>query len=248
MQTQNTRYFLVDGIRGFAVINMVLFHFCYDVFIVYGKNPLWYNLPAAHLWQQMICRTFIFISGFVWAWGRKTNAKRGLLLNLYGFAITLVTLAAMPTEAVWFGILNFIGCAVLLMFPVQKAVQKIPPVLGFCACFLLFILCKSVPDGYIRIAALFRIQLPDYLYSIKILTPLGFPFPGFYSSDYFPMLPWFFLYLCGYFFQGVFAKHDSWQRAARRKIPLLSAAGTKAIWIYLIHQPVCMLICMLIFC
>ena len=28
----------------------------YDVFIVYGKDPLWYGLPAVRIWQQMICQ------------------------------------------------------------------------------------------------------------------------------------------------------------------------------------------------
>ncbi|MDE6968633.1 MAG: DUF1624 domain-containing protein, partial [Eubacterium sp.] len=54
MEAQKKRYYLVDGIRGTAIVNMVVFHFLYDVFIVYGKDPLWYGLPAIHIWQQMI--------------------------------------------------------------------------------------------------------------------------------------------------------------------------------------------------
>ena len=41
MEAQKKRYCLVDGIRGVAIVNMAVFHFLYDVFIVYGKNPLW---------------------------------------------------------------------------------------------------------------------------------------------------------------------------------------------------------------
>ena len=59
MEAQKKRYYLVDGIRGVAIVNMAVFHFLYDVFIVYGKNPFWYGLPAIHVWQQMICQTFI---------------------------------------------------------------------------------------------------------------------------------------------------------------------------------------------
>lgn len=65
MQEEMTRYYFVDGIRGIAIINMVIFHFLYDIYIVYKKYPIWYSLPAIHIWQQMICWTFIFISGFV---------------------------------------------------------------------------------------------------------------------------------------------------------------------------------------
>ena len=89
MEAQKKRYCLVDGIRGVAIVNMAVFHFLYDVFIVYGKNPLWYGLPAIHIWQQMICQTFIFISGFVWQWGMEGNLRRGLSFNLYGFIISL---------------------------------------------------------------------------------------------------------------------------------------------------------------
>ncbi len=87
MEEQRRRYCLVDGIRGIAIVNMAVFHFLYDVFIVYGKDPLWYGLPAIHIWQQMICQTFIFISGFVWQWGMEGNLRRGLSFNLYGHPI-----------------------------------------------------------------------------------------------------------------------------------------------------------------
>lgn len=245
MEAQKTRYYLVDGIRGFAIMNMVVFHFLYDVFMIYGKNPLWYGLPAIHIWQQLICRTFIFISGFVWQWGMEGNLRRGLRFNLYGLLISLITLVVIPSEVIWFGILNFMGCAVLLMFPVRKAVKKVPPVWGLGICLLLFVLCKRIQYGYIGIGI--SVKVPDIFYNVKVLTPFGFPFPGFRSSDYFPMIPWMFLYLCGYFFNIIFMEHRVWQKAARCRIPFLSAAGSRTIWIYLFHQPLSMLLCSLIF-
>ena len=93
----------------------------------------------------------------------------------------------------------------------------------------------------------FRLMLPTWLYSTRLLTPLGFPYPGFRSSDYFPMLPWFFLYLCGYFLGGVFADHPRWQRPLTRSLPVLDAIGRKALPIYLLHQPLCMLVCIIVF-
>lgn len=32
MQEEKIRYYFVDGIRGVAIINMVIFHFLYDVY------------------------------------------------------------------------------------------------------------------------------------------------------------------------------------------------------------------------
>ena len=131
------------------------------------------------------------------------------------------------------------------MFPLRKVVKKVSPAWGLGTCFVLFILCKRIQYGCIGIGSGMRV--PAILYSIKILTPLGFPFPGFKSSDYFPVIPWMFLYLCGYFFNEIFRRHDTWKAAARHKVPVLSAIGSRTIWIYLLHQPVSMLVCSLIF-
>lgn len=245
METQKTRYYLIDGIRGIAIINMVLFHFLYDVFMVYGVDRNWYGLPGIHIWQQAICQTFIFVSGFVWQWGMEGNLRRGLRFNLYGFLISFVTAVFIPSEAIWFGILNFMGSAVLLMFPLRKEVRKIHPALGLGICLLLFVLCKRIQYGTIGVGE--GLRVPGIFYSVKILTPFGFPFPGFRSSDYFPLIPWMFLYLCGFFAGEIFRGHRRWRRIAECRIPVLSALGSRTIWIYLIHQPVCMLVCGLIF-
>lgn len=237
---------MVDALRGATIISMVLFHFCYDMFIIFGRNPQWYDAASVHIWQQSICWSFIFISGFVWPLAVSRNLRRGLMLNVYGLLISAVTYIAVPDEAIWFGVLNFLGCAVLLMLPLDKAAKRLPPLLGLISSFLLFLLCYNVPEGCIGFEGL-RLELPKILYSIKVLTPLGFPYPGFKSSDFFPLLPWFFLYLCGYFFYGVFSKHETWRSAASVRIPAISEIGRKSLWIYLLHQPLAMLVCMLIF-
>ncbi len=248
MNGTGKRYFLVDAVRGAAIVNMVIFHFLYDVFIVYGKDPHWYGLRGIHIWQQAICQTFIFISGFVWVWGMEGNLRRGLRFHLFGCMISLVTLFAVPSQAIWFGILNFMGSAVLLMFPLHRTLGGASCFRGFILCLFLFVFCRQIQYGYIGFGDLVRIQVPDVLYSLKIFTPLGFPFPGFRSGDYFPVLPWIFLYLCGYFFNGIFGRHERWQRAAERRIPVLSVVGSRTIWIYLLHQPVCMAVCWLMMC
>lgn len=247
MQQEKGRYYLVDGIRGIAIVNMVIFHFMYDVCIVYGKDPGWYDRPATRIWQQMICWTFILVSGFVWAYGKEKNLRRGIVINALGCLITVATLVAMPSQAIWFGILNFIGCAILLTLLLEKPASKVPPIMGLAVCFLLFLLCREIEYGLIGIPGLFQIKLPGILYTTKILTPLGFPYAGFVSGDYFPMLPWMFLYLCGFYFNRIFAEQTAWHKFARCKLPCLSALGTKSIWIYMLHQPIIMLICVLIF-
>lgn len=241
------RYLLIDGIRGFAITNMVIFHFLYDIYIIYGKNSGWYTLPHIHIWQQAICWTFIFISGFVWQLGMNNNFRRGIFFNICGTAISLITWRMIPTQAIWFGILNFMGCAVLLTIPLHNIMRKIPPAIGSLFNFMIFILFKNIQRGYLGIGEITLFTLPKVLYNIKFLIPFGLPYPGFKSSDYFPIFPWIFLFFTGYYFYLIFEKHDLWKKAAYINIPMLSRFGGKTIWIYLVHQPICMVVCTLLF-
>lgn len=236
------RYRLVDAVRGLAIVNMVAFHFLYDVFVVYGREPGWYGLAPVRIWQQAICWTFILVSGFVWRWGRSGNLRRGLTLNVWGLVVTAVTLWAVPDEAVWFGILTFIGCAVLALIPLSRVLDRFPAAWGLACAVVLFVVFRHVEDGYLWAGV--RIPLPVWLYECRVLTPLGFPFSGFRSGDYFPVLPWLFLYVCGYCAGRLFEACPMLHGPATRGLPVLSAAGRHSMGIYLIHQPVCMAVCL----
>lgn len=243
MQEKKERYWFIDGIRGFAIVNMVLFHFFYDYYMIYGKNTAWYFAPQIRFWQQSICWTFIFIAGFVWQLGKKGNLKRGLFLNFCGLLVTLVTWLSAPKNAAWFGILNFMGCAILLMLLFHKLLIKIEVHVGMVVSFCCFLFFKNIDMGYLGIGDIVLFKLPRWLYDIKLLTPLGFPYPGFVSSDYFPIFPWFFLFLTGYYFYVIFKEKTKWHSLACKPVPILSKIGTKSIWIYLLHQPLAMLLC-----
>ena len=243
MKEQTKRYLLIDGFRGAAIISMIIFHFLYDVNEVYGINTAWYEKTNVHIWQQSICWSFIMISGFVWQLGIKSNLKRGIFLNFCGIVVTLVTALVTPAQTVWFGILNFMGCASLIMIPLHRLAGKIPSLPGMILSMLLFMICRDISEGIIGIRNIFSIELPYWLYESKILTPLGFPFRGFSSSDYFPVLPWIALFLFGYYLYSYMARSGKLERYAYRKIPVLSRIGQKSIWIYLLHQPICMAVC-----
>jgi len=244
--TEDRRYHFIDALRGLALVNMLAYHFLFDVNVVYGRDPQFYLRPWAHVWQQYICWSFILIAGLSFRWGRRHNLRRGLFLNACGLVITLATLLVMPDEAIWFGILNFMGCAVLLTMTLEKGLQKFPPTGGLAVCFVLFLLVKRVDFGYLGLGPILY-RLPAGLYRFRILAPLGFPDPAFRSSDYFPMLPWYLLFLCGWFLGRLLEQNERLQHLARVKIPLLSAAGRKTIWVYMLHQPILMGICMLLF-
>ncbi len=247
MEHASVRLHGIDALRGFTVLSMVAYHFLYDVNMIYGHSPRWNTEPQVFFWQQCICWSFILISGFVWPWTRGKHLRRGLVINLWGLVVTAVSCLAVPSEAVWFGVLSFLGCAVLLLIPLDRGLKRVNPWLGLGVSFLLFWLFRHVDAGYLSLGPLFRLDLPKALYTPRLLTPLGFPYPGFRSSDYFPMLPWFFLYLCGYFLHGVFLRHPGLQRPLSVKVPVLDLIGRNSLPVYLLHQPLCMLICVILF-
>lgn len=244
MKLLNRRLRLVDGLRGLTIVSMVIYHLLYDLYIIYGLDPDWAAHTGVRLWQQSICWVFIFISGFVWRYGRG-NIKRGLFLNLLGMVISLVTCLIIPSDAVWFGILSFLGCAILLAEFFRKPLGKIPPWLGLGLCFALFLALKNVPIGYVGYKWFFSAPLPGGLYTSWLLVPLGFPFPGFRSSDYFPMIPWLFLFFSGYFSNRLFSENPGLVSFAQRPLPFFESIGRKSLLIYVLHQPGCILLCVI---
>lgn len=242
----STRWHLLDTLRGFTLISMIIFHFLYDVFIIYGRSPGWLDGPLPNVWQQCICCTFIIISGIVFHFSR-SHRKRGLILNIWGFGITLVTLLALPEETIWFGILNLIGSAILLTSFLQPILKKIPWKVGLILAILLFLICQEIPQGFLGCYGFRFYKLPEKWYCWFPGAWLGFPPVNFVSSDYFPLIPWLFVFWIGYYLFP-FLRKSPWKKVLSwNPLPFLSLTGRKTLWIYLLHQPVLMLLCMLIF-
>ncbi len=68
--------------------------------------------------------------------------------------------------------------------------------------------------------------------------PLGFYKEGFFSADYFPLLPWAFMFLFGAFLGG-YAKAGAFpQTLYKSRSKLLQKIGKNSLWVYLLHQPI----------
>lgn len=232
------KYHLIDAFRGIAIINMVLFHFCYDYFTVYRGISDWFEQPFNRIWQQFICFSFLIIAGISFHFSRH-NLKRSIKLNLLGLLITLVTYLFMPSQIIIFGILNCIGCCIFIVYFLDKILVKCSPYLGVFLSIILF--------AFTRYIVYADLSLPAMFYQHNLLIPFGFPPYGFFSSDYFPIFPWIFLVLLGYFLFPIIKSHDNISIFFMKKVPILSNIGTYSIWIYLVHQPLCMLLCELLF-
>ena len=181
------RYGLIDTLRGFALINMVLFHFCYDIFVVYGVDRWWFTYTGVIIWERFICVSFILLSGVSLHFSRHA-CRRGLIVNACGLLITAVTALAMPEQAVWFGVLNLIGCSMIITRFCQPLFDKINPFLGAGVSLALFAVFYGVPERYIGFFNSKLLEVPDFFYQFKYVAFLGFPSDGFRSSDYFPII------------------------------------------------------------
>ncbi|MCR5419484.1 MAG: DUF1624 domain-containing protein [Lachnospiraceae bacterium] len=243
------RNYLIDTLRALTMISMILYHSCYDYFVVFSKDPSWITKPGSFIWQQSICTSFILISGIVWPLGKKNALKRGISLIILGTLITFVTLIFMPDQVIYYGILTFMGIATLLMIPIDKLFslnfkngknKSVPAVILYTLiCLFLFIFTKHIPNGYIGTRYHALIYLPKSLYCHDALIPIGFPTPDFYSADYFPLIPWIFIYTLGYILSEPILKNKSITGIGKKKIPFLSQLGTKSLLIYILHQPIC---------
>lgn len=93
---------------------------------------------------------------------------------------------------------------------------------------LLFIITYRLPNQEIL-----GHKINSSIYSLN-LFPLGFPNDSFYSTDYFPLIPWFFIYCFGYLFGKIYIKSNTFKKDYENNF--LAKIGQHSIEIYLAHQ------------
>lgn len=230
---EHRRYQVLDTIRGCALVSMLLYHASWDMVYMFGANWSWYHGFAAYVWQQSICWTFILLSGYCWALGRH-QLRRGLTVFLCGALITAVTWFFMRSNLVYCGVLTLLGASSLLLILLAPALERVPAQAGAAGSFLLFLLTRDVNAGTLGFEGLRFAALPAGLYRNHLTALLGFPPADFFSTDYFSLLPWFFLFLTGWF---LFRLRPEEVREIRR-VPVVTAMGRRSLLIYMLHQPV----------
>lgn len=240
MNTGRRRYEYLDVLRGITVISMILYHGIWDLVYIVGLKMDWYRSNVGYIWQQSICWTFILLAGFCWSLG-KNKMKRGLLVFAAGALVSLVTCIVTPKQRVIFGVLTLLGCCMLLMLLLEKVLRRVPASAGIMISLLLFLLTKNLNHGTIGLGTSWQIQLPKAWYdSGYIMTFLGFLDRNFFSTDYFSLFPWLFLFVTGYFLyrlsceKGLLDK--PWLRTVKSKP--LAFVGRHSLLIYMVHQPI----------
>ena len=160
------------------------------------------------------------------------------MLNLLGLVITIITLLVTPDTPIIFGILNLIGCSLLLMLPFLKTIRKDNWFIWAAAGICLFFITNPVYKGYLGLGNHILCSLPDQWYQSNWLLPFGIYSETFFSSDYFPLLPWFFLFLTGYSLSFLIDAFPASKQLLKKQIPFFTFLGRHSLLLYLLHQPV----------
>lgn len=209
------RYALLDELRGLDLVSMMLYHACWDLVFLFDVNMRWYAGTPGRLWQQTICWVFILLSGFCAPFGRHM-LRRGTVVFGAGAVVTLATLVFMPEGRVIFGVLTFLGTAMLLTGVLEPLLKKVMPAVGL--------------GGW-------KLMLPQSLYANYFTAFFGFYPDWFYSADYFGLLPWLFLFWVGYYLHKAVGRRR--MEPLRRSVcPALGWMGRHSLLLYLLHQPV----------
>lgn len=235
--TEKVRYHLLDSIRGILLIGMMMIHFTYDMMILSDGKFIIYDNPVYRFFQSFSAGFFL-ISGMCNRLS-KSSPKRGLMVLGGALIVSIVTYLFDSNSAISFGVLCCIGSCMLLMIPVKKVAVHMNPAVGLAVCIPIFIFLYDLQEGIISVFGIRLFEVPDFLYANYLTAYLGCPPDSFYSSDYFPLFPWFFLYLSGYFLFGCLEKKEKILDFLKHKIPVLTFLGRHSLWVYLLHQPVC---------
>lgn len=105
-----------------------------------------------------------------------------------------------------------------------------------------------LPVGFLALGLFLLLKhIPDTIYSISGLEWLGFPSERFYSGDYYPIIPYTFLYIAGASFarawSNAHAQGDLYPAGMYRwHLPIVTWLGSHSLAVYLVHQPLLLLL------
>ena len=226
MEQKRERIWELDALRGFCIVCVIFVHFMFDLVYFLGKQV---DFPPLYTFiQQYGGAIFVVLSGCCATLGSR-SFRRGVLVFGCGMLITLVTFGmwrmgmAASDVVVKFGVLHLLGVCMML-YPLLK---KLPTTA------LSVLAAAIVAIGY---------AIQGMRFSVRWLFPLGFVYPGFTSSDFFPLLP-----QLGWFLLGIVIGRTLYHEK-RTLLPgtaqdfflfrFFQWCGRQSLWIYLLHQPV----------
>ena len=228
MSEARKRIDLLDGWRTLAVLLMLPWHLLWDL-QSYGLVPDGTTtLPWVTYWRYVIVWSFLLVAGISCRFS-KSSLKRALRLLVISLGITVM--GYVINTPIWFGILHLQSCCLLFYTLAEDKIARVKPWLGLVFSLALFFIC----DHYITPL---RVETSWFI-------PLGFRTRAFYSADYYPILPWSFLFWAGCFLGELIKPHRE-KLAAIRLPGWVTWPGRHALIIYILHQPLFMLVLQLV--
>ena len=227
MGKNRKRIEIIDALRGLSVVLMVIHHLFYNL-VYFFDAPMWlFSNPVFDVLHYIFAGLFISLSGVSSRFSH-SNTERGSKTLLLAVLITYVTYRMdMP---IWFGVLHLLGFSMLFFGLTRKLWDMIPrkaaPVIFIALIAASALAVKNIP------------LVSNNVWMYDILSVLGWPQPGFISYDYFPLMPWLFLFLLGTWAGAYIQERKLPGWFYKVKPPVFPAVGRKALLIYIMHQPV----------
>ena len=175
--------------------------------------------------QAFFAGIFVILSGVSSTLSR-SNLRRGVKLIVVAAAVSVVTWFFEPSAAVLFGILHCLAVSILLYGAFFE--RKGP------------VACAAWGAVVIGLSAFLPMLRTAMAVNFDWLLPFGIYGPTFASYDYFPLIPWFGVFLAGAVLgKTVYAPGKS-LFPRRPKETFINFAGRHSLLIYVVHQPVIM--------
>ena len=211
---------LFDALRGLALYSMLIYHFAYDLamFSFISWDDM-FSLPM-EIFERYICCSFIILAGISSCFSRN-NLKRGALVFVCGLIVSLGSAIAGVT--IRFGVLELLGSSMMLYAVFGKYINKLGAALP--------IVCVPV------FAAGYYVYRNVYV-TIPWLYPFGLRTETFVSADYFPLWPWFFLFLIGTYIGRKVRSGERKPWMEKKYSKVLTVPGKHTLLIYMAHQPI----------
>jgi uncharacterized membrane protein len=223
------RYEKLDILRGIAIVLMVLFHLNYILVHIFWIDSLNFSsifwLFIGKIWALL----FIIISGISFFLAEKKYdnkivkkyLKYAFFLWIISLCISFFTYFFLPSQIILFGILHFFSLSFLLILFFRR-LRYFNFLFGIC--IMVFPLFFSMRT------------------SLHYLFFLGFLPSWFYSADFYPIFPYFWVFLFSYASAIFLSKKEFletifWWKYRWKIISFLKFIWKNSLLIYLIHPP-----------
>lgn len=224
------RYDKLDILRWIAIIMMIIFHINYSLLNIFSISYLNFSDFFWFLFWRFWVFLFITISSVSFLLSEKKHwdkvDKKYLKYALYLWAIaliiTLFTYIFIREQLILFGIIHFFSLSFLLIILLRKA-RYLNLLIGLIIMLIPFIIDMTVSF--------------DYLFFLWFIST------NFYSADFYPIIPYFWLFLFTYSIWLYLHEKQILQKILSWEKKWFAYNFFKFMWkhsliIYLIHVPI----------